>query len=406
MFWVYGADKAAFEESYRALADVLTLPRRHEPGVSVLALVRDWLQRDDVHPWFMIVDNADDGQVFFSEDDSFASYLPKSTNGKVLVTSRSLDAAQRLVGNTKDIYRIPNMAEDQALELMQSLLEDKLNEDEAGELVRALDCVPLAVKQAAAYINHRSPRVTAKSYLEDFYKSEKRRDNLLRSDKGDLDRQTGVSNSVVVTWQVTFKQIRDEHPSAANLLSLMSQFQAQNIPEFMLHWYDNDHLTDYGRVDGRERETKRSSVSKDESSGESDDDSDNESERMAFEEDLDVLRSYSLVEISTEDHFSMHPLVQFCTRRWISELGGSARWNHLFIKLAARHFPSGEFENWPVCQALLPHIQPIFSIKPKKQSAIEDCTRVRSIPFVCLSCLSVGTSNPHFPQAERFRTTY
>ena len=55
---MHSSSKAAFKESYRALADVLSLPRRHEPEVNVLALVRDWLQRDDICPWLMVVDNA------------------------------------------------------------------------------------------------------------------------------------------------------------------------------------------------------------------------------------------------------------------------------------------------------------------------------------------------------------
>ncbi|CAG7556414.1 unnamed protein product [Fusarium equiseti] len=392
VFWVYGGNKAAFEESYRALADLLDLPRRHESEVNILALVRDWLQRDDIHPWFLIVDNADDSKSFFSGEDSLASYLPKSTRGKVLVTSRSLDTAQRLVGNTKGIYRIHNMVEGEALELLQSLVETKANENDARDLVNALDFIPLAVKQAAAYINRRSPRVNTKSYLEDFFKSERRKVNLLLSDTGDLDRQAGVSNSVVITWQVTFTRLRDEHPSAANLLSLMSQFQPQNIPEFMLYWYNDDFLTDdeEDTCDGGDNITERGDDENDkedagkeleseegngdevDSSSGSDGDSDNEIERIAFEKDMDVLRSYSLVDISAAGHFSMHSLVQFCTRRWISELGTSSRWNRLFIELAARHFPWGHFENWPICQALLPHIEPIISIKPNIQSVIED----------------------------------
>jgi hypothetical protein len=89
---------------------------------------------------------------------------------------------------------------------------NEIDEVAAIDLVHALDCVPLAVNQAAAYINRRSPRVSVASYLEEFRKSEKRKDSLLRSDKGDLGRHDGVSNSVVVTWQVTFEQISDRVP--------------------------------------------------------------------------------------------------------------------------------------------------------------------------------------------------
>ncbi|KAL3587549.1 hypothetical protein FPOAC2_13446 [Fusarium poae] len=371
VFWVHGRSKATFEESYRALADVLALPRRHEPEVNVLALVRDWLQRDDINPWLMVVDNADDIKLFFLDkghddalQDRVASYLPKSTKGKILVTSRSLDAAEKLVGSSQATLRIPTMGEEQALELLQRRLENKTDEAAAKDLVRTLDCIPLAVNQAAAYINRRSPRVTTKSYLNEFYRSEKRRDSLLRSDKGDLGRQDGVSNSVVVTWQVTFEQIRREQPRAANLLSLMSQFQAQNIPEIMLHSYnddDEDTTADEGNdVDGIDIGSE----------------SDGESERTGFENDMDVLRGYSLVHISTVGLCEMHSLVQFCTRSWISEYGDPAKWSRLFMKLAADHFPSGAFETWAVCQSLLPHVEPLVERKPREESIVANWAKV------------------------------
>jgi hypothetical protein len=153
----------------------------------------------------MVLDNADDIGVFFlnkGHDDvahiPIASYLPKSARGKILVTSRSLDAAEKLVGSSRAILQTPVMREEQALELLRKRLEDKADEAAAVDLVRALDCIPLAVNQAAAYINRRSPRATTRSYLDEFRKSEKRKDSLLRSDKGDLGRHDGVSNSVVV----------------------------------------------------------------------------------------------------------------------------------------------------------------------------------------------------------------
>ncbi|KAJ4235454.1 hypothetical protein NW757_013525 [Fusarium falciforme] len=373
VFWVHGSSKATFEESFRALADILALPRRHEPEVDVLALVRDWLQRDDISPWLMVVDNADDIGLFFSDkghddasQDPLASYLPKSTKGKILVTSRSLDAAEKLVGSSRATLRIPIMREEQAFELLQRRLEDKTDEAAAMDLVRALDCIPLAVNQAAAYINRRSPRVTTESYLNEFRRSEKRKDSLLRSDKGDLGRHDGVSNSVVVTWQVTFEQIRREQPRAANLLSLMSQFQAQNIPEIMLHSYDDDDVIPDEIKDGDDIDTR----------SESDEENDEENERRDFENDIDILRGYSLVTLSTVGLCEMHSLVQFCTRSWISEFGDPARWSRLFMKLAADHFPSGVFETWAACQSLLPHVEPLLGRKPREESGVANWAKV------------------------------
>jgi hypothetical protein len=65
--------------------------------------------------------------------------------------------------------------------------------------------------RAVADINRRTPRVSVRSYLDDFRESERRKGNLLNSDFGDLRRDEGVSNSVVVTWQITLGQTRQEN---------------------------------------------------------------------------------------------------------------------------------------------------------------------------------------------------
>ncbi|KAH7001205.1 hypothetical protein EDB80DRAFT_879307 [Ilyonectria destructans] len=343
IFWVYGSTKARFEESYRSIADTLALPRRHDPSVNVLTLVRDWLQRDDVSPWLMILDNADDLDMFFSKDEGvydtqvpIASCLPKTHKGKILVTSRSLTVSEKLTGSHKAILRIPTMGSFEALKLFRKKLDGDIDEVAAADLVSTLDFIPLAVNQSAAYINRRAPRVTVRSYLVDLQRSRERIGSLLNSDAGDLRRHEGVSNAVVVTWQVTFEQIRRERPAAANLLSLMSLFQAQSIPEYVLH--------DYSDVETN--------------GGES-----------GFEDDLDVLRGYSLVNITTTKGFcEMHSLVKFCTQVWISMFGELRRWKKLFLSLASEHFPSGKFETWEQCQTLLPHFQSILKDEPAEES--------------------------------------
>ncbi|RYP74071.1 hypothetical protein DL771_003260 [Monosporascus sp. 5C6A] len=213
VFWVHGGTKARFEESYRYLADILALPRRHDPKVNTLALVRDWLQREDVAPWLMILDNADDLDTFFDNTGPtpMASYLPKSSHGKILVASRNVGAAEKLTGGHNAIMRIPTMDSTQALQLFRKKLNRSLDEDKAADLVHALDFIPLAVNQAAAFINRRTPRVSIRSYLDSFRESEKMKNSLLNFDAGDLRRHENVSNSVVVTWQaVLHEQPLDE----------------------------------------------------------------------------------------------------------------------------------------------------------------------------------------------------
>ncbi|KAJ4248089.1 hypothetical protein NW762_012859 [Fusarium torreyae] len=272
VYWVHASSKPRFEEAYRSIAESLQLTSRNDPNTDVLGLVRDRLQTEQAGPWLMILDNADDVNLFYPTNISgdqrpLAAYLPKCRYGTILVTSRSMDAAEKLTGNHKAIYRVSTMDDVQGLQLLQNKLRGDLDKNTAVDLLRALDCIPLAITQAAAYINRRAPRVSIKTYLDTFRESDKKKENLLNRDAGDLRRDETVSNSVVVTWQVTFGQMRRERPSAASLLFFMSFFNPQGIPELVLHDYDTDPM---GEID-------------------------RDADRVNFEDDLDLLRGYSLV---------------------------------------------------------------------------------------------------------------
>ncbi|KXJ86482.1 P-loop containing nucleoside triphosphate hydrolase protein, partial [Microdochium bolleyi] len=233
VLWVHAHSQARFEEAYRGIADRLQLPQRHDPKVDVLQLVYNWLFNAEKGQWLMILDNADDVEVFFpsirnrpraivSKQRPFASFLPQSTNGRILITSRSREVAQRMTGSKWKTFPMQVMDENQATQLLQKKLRDEYEEKVAALLSGALEYVPLAITQAAAYIVRRSPRVSCSSYLEQFRKSEKKKESLLDRDLGDLRRDGTAANSVVVTWQITFEQIQKERRSAADLLSLMS----------------------------------------------------------------------------------------------------------------------------------------------------------------------------------------
>ncbi|KAB2576154.1 Kinesin light chain [Lasiodiplodia theobromae] len=344
VLWVHAGTRARFEQAYRSLADRLGLPGRHDPKTDVLWLVTNWLCDEANGRWTMIVDNADDFETFFpsrahGQDEplegasaSLATYLPQSRNGSILVTSRNKDAAFKLVGNYKYIKEVRVMDESQGLQLLRNKLHDTSAEEGAVDLLRTLDYTPLAITQAAAYINWRA-RMTILRYLAEFRANDKKRESLLHRDAGDLRRDASASNSVVTTWQISFERIRQERPSAADLLSLMSFFNPQGIPESILR--DSRRVaTEPGYED------------------EADD---------VFDEDFDVLRAYSLIaETAESDVCEMHALVQFCTRVWLSSSGEAERWKGAFVELMAREFPTGEFENWGRCQQLLPHVESLL----------------------------------------------
>lgn len=65
VFWVHAGTKARFEEAYRGIADRLELPGRDRPEANVSQLVCNWLQNEANGKWLIILDNADDLDVFY-----------------------------------------------------------------------------------------------------------------------------------------------------------------------------------------------------------------------------------------------------------------------------------------------------------------------------------------------------
>lgn len=166
--------------------------------------------------------------------------------------------------------------------------------------------MPLAISQAAAHISLRAPRTTVARYLHDFCRSDKTRANL-NKDAEDLRRDSQASHSIITTWQISFEYIRGKKPSAARLLSLMSFFDRQGIPKYLLHWYDRD--------DGCDNDLN------DKAGMDLEDDSD-----IKFEDEMLTLTYYTLIKTTVKDDtdnmFEMHRLVQLSTRNWL-ELNGS-----------------------------------------------------------------------------------
>jgi tetratricopeptide (TPR) repeat protein len=293
----------------------------------------------------MIVDNADDASLFTHLtanhlDNNKSSqavsaevvleFLPQSQNGAILVTSRSRDVAYIITGDTNDIITVNPMDESLAIDLLQKKLQDKFAEEDAKKLVEALDYMPLAVSQAAAYIVQRVPHTSMSKYLQDLKKSDSDRIKLLNKHISDSRRDGKASNAIIATWQISFESIRRERPSAARLLSLLCLFDRQGIPKSILH--------------GRYIE---------------------EGQEGDFEEDIYTLCSYSLVGSNVDGtELEMHRLVQFSTRTWLEMRGALENWREKLILIMDEEFPLGRYENWAVCQSLYPHVEGILGHQP------------------------------------------
>ena len=234
MFWIHASTKERFEQAFKAIARQCKLPGWNDPATNPLDLVYDWLSGDCT--WLMILDNADDKDVFFdqrptstSQDPEpqrstlpFATYLPQTLRGgSILITSRNRDAAYRLTGDFGNLIDVPNMGqEDAAALLCKKLPDDHSSDDERSELVELLEYLPLAITQAASYISVNRSRMTIAQYSTYLRKNGR----ILLDDMGDLRRDPTIPSSVLLTWHISFDQINEKSRPAAELLSLMSVF--------------------------------------------------------------------------------------------------------------------------------------------------------------------------------------
>ena len=305
---MHAGSTARLGQSFQDIADFIGILGRQDPKANVFRLVHDWLRDGKNGRWLLILDNVDSPDLLFEARDAsqrgqgtgvdsegrqpMSAYLPQSQNGSILVTSRSKEVALNLV-EEKDIVAVAPMAAAHALSLFEKKLGPLDSGDDTAELATALEFMPLAIVQAAAYISQRSPRYSVQRYLQDYRKSDRKKTSLLDYEGGQLRRDWEARNSVIITWQISFEYIQQKRPSASDLLSLMSFFNRQGIPEVLIR----NRVKIGSDEHGRDKE---------------EDEGDNISERSEndeFEDDVQTLRNYLFVSISADGTFGIHALV-------------------------------------------------------------------------------------------------
>jgi tetratricopeptide (TPR) repeat protein len=287
-----------------------------------------------------------------------------------------------------------------AATLFQQKLSQPVADDEAKRvtsLVVALEQMPLAIVQAAAYILHRWPRCSVQQYLDDYQASDRKRAGLLSYEGGKLRRDGSAKNSILITWQISFDHIQQARPSAADMLSLMSFCDRQGIPEILLHDQDptarllSQEAKIYSLEEGESEEYANYRGNDDFSSLQSD-----KSDSHTFEDDILVLRNYSFIYANEDGRsFEMHRLVQLATQEWLEHHEKKEHWRHRFLAKLCREMPTGEYENWALCRAIFPHARWAAMKMPKGRDSVADWATV--LYQAAWYCLETGDGG----EAER-----
>ena len=315
------------DQGYKQIARKLSLPEWDDLSTNTFQIVSDWLSDAEHGPWLMVLDSADDLELFFQRPTKparqgnppqISQFIPRGSAGSIIITTRDKRVAERLADRQKPIA-VPPMSKSEAEELLRSKLPDELVTEptKLGDLVDALESLPLAISQAAAFMTENCMDVG--DYLDALrYDAAE----FLSEDLGDHRRHPDSENSVLATWKLSFEQIRSRQPRAAEVLSLMAVLDRNAIPKALLV---------------------------------------REHERMIdFTLALGTLQAFSLIILEKDGKFALHRLVQLSTQRWLEQQSTKCQWQETALQVLVKSFPPGDFENWQICEALSPHVQVVI----------------------------------------------
>ena len=338
-FWVHSSSRARFEQSFGEIADRIRTDACEVGRSDTLQTVSKWLSDGKNGPWLLILDNADDARVLLDlQKDNTArdvapakrrltDYIPQVPHGVVLVTTRDRTSGLALTGDYSTPIKVESMGPLESLELLKGKLTIE-SRSEAVELVMELEHVPLAISQAGAYIRERAPLMNISKYLAEFRKSQDNQTTLLNSNHADLRRDSEVPNAVITSWQLSFDHVRVTYPKAADLLSLMSFFNRQAIPQFLIQGGYDD---------------------------------------LAFCEVMGPLLNFSLVRAeNTGQNFELHRLVQIVTRHWLERSSSNRHRIGCAINRMVGLFPTigNQRQNWATCETLISHVEEVLGTEP------------------------------------------
>ena len=163
VFWVHASNAATLEQGYRDIADQAMIPNRNDPNANVFELVNYWLQHRIIGKWVLILDNL--GDADFLTKAAVSTHVPQLENGSILITTRSTVAALELVEDS-DILFIEPMNEEQAVTLFKKKLKVHRDIKDVIALSVELKYSPLAIAEAASYINGSAPPCSVRQYIQ------------------------------------------------------------------------------------------------------------------------------------------------------------------------------------------------------------------------------------------------
>ena len=305
--WVDAEQTALIPTQLADLATLLDVPARDEVNATARAVVTA-LGKTGLR-WLVVFDNAEQAA-------DLTEWLPRAGSGHVIVTSRQTGWSH--LGATVDVDVL-------APEAATQLLCDRVSgvdESTARSIVDLLGYLPLAVEQAAGYLE--STGMAAGDYLR------------LLTTRGEAllaeGHVPGYEHTLATVWDLSQASLHTASPAGAQLLRLCAFLGPEPIP-LALFTNHPDLL----------REPLR----------------DIAADELSFNNAVGALLARSLARRSPDGQaLTVHRLLATAVRRPLSEAdrahaGSTARHLlHQYLPSQIQYAP----HNWPTWRAMLPHV--------------------------------------------------
>jgi tetratricopeptide (TPR) repeat protein/DNA-binding XRE family transcriptional regulator len=322
VFWLKADTRETLLADVAALAQLLELPelaKDEQYQTRMVEAVKRWLAKND--GWLLILDNADD--LLMAQE-----FLPTKRKGYILFTTRAEAAGQiaasieveklTLEEGTLLLLRASKRLEPE-MSLSQAKAEDRAV---AGEIAREMDGLPLALVQAAAFIDETGCGL---AHYQRLYATHRK---ALLARRGNL--MLNYPKTVATTWSLSFEQIEQQSPAAAIVLRVCAFLAADAIPEELLE----RGIAELGAIPGAEG-----------------------LDELELDEALAVLRKYSLLHRNSESHkLNMHRLVQTVLKENMDE-PTRRQWAERTVRIVNAAFLEVDYTKDSPHQYYLPHVQ-------------------------------------------------
>ena len=319
IFWVRAANHETLVADFVALAHLLELPGQDVPDqMLVVAAVKRWLEQHG--DWLLLLDNAD-------EPGLLLDFLPREGAGHMVLTTRaqatgriasSLSVEKMEVAESMQflLHRAKLLGVDEPLDNVSQIVRTQ-----AQQIVQALDGLPLALDQAGAYIEEVGCSLS--QYLTLY---EQRRLDLFKRLSSLVS--TDYPHTVASTWALSFEQVEQANPAAAELLRLCAFLDPDTIPEAII----TEGVDYLGPILGPAA-----------------------ADPLLFNEAIQTLRRYSLVKRDPEAKLlNLHRLVQVVVTDGL-DLETQRQWEERTVRAVSQAFPEVSFATWLRCEQCLPH---------------------------------------------------